>query len=50
MGLMESSCVERSYAECAKIDSDVLFEGEGWRMYNGPAGTVGMDGLHEKNK
>ncbi|MDY5124199.1 MAG: alpha-amylase family glycosyl hydrolase [Treponema sp.] len=43
MGLMEAECVLKSYEECKKINPDVLFEGEGWKMYNGAAGTVGMD-------
>ncbi|MCK9171227.1 MAG: alpha-amylase family glycosyl hydrolase, partial [Treponema sp.] len=43
MGLMESSSVLDSYASCAKLNPSVLFEGEGWKMYDGPAGTVGMD-------
>ena len=43
MGLMESSSVLDAYAACAKINPSVLFEGEGWKMYNGEKGTVGMD-------
>ncbi len=43
MGLMEASSVTDSYALCAKINPSVLFEGEGWKMYNGARGTVGMD-------
>ncbi len=43
MGLMEASSVEDSYASCARINPSVLFVGEGWKMYNGDAGTVGMD-------
>ena len=43
MGLMEANCVENAYSACAKVNPHVLFEGEGWRMYNGEAGTVGMD-------
>ena len=43
MGLMEASSVEDSYAACAKLNKSVLFEGEGWKMYNGKAGTVGLD-------
>lgn len=43
MGLMEAGCVERAYAGCKEINSDVLFVGEGWKMYNGASGTVGMD-------
>ena len=43
MGLMEASSVTDSYALCAKINPSVLFEGEGWKMYNGPKGTFGMD-------
>src|SRR5574344_1205938 len=43
MGLMESSSVLDSYAACAELDPSVLFEGEGWKMYNGPKNTFGMD-------
>lgn len=42
MGLMEASCVEEAYKECKKLNKDVLFIGEGWKMYNGGSG-VGMD-------
>ena len=43
MGLMEASSVLDSYEACAKINPSTLFEGEGWKMYNGEAGTLGMD-------
>lgn len=43
MGLMESSSVLDSYAACTKLNPSVLFEGEGWKLYDGPSGTVGMD-------
>lgn len=43
MGLMEASSVEDSYKACAAVNPSVLFEGEGWKMYNGERGTVGMD-------
>ncbi len=43
MGLIESSAIEEAYKACAVIDPDILFEGEGWKLYNGPVGTVGMD-------
>ena len=43
MGLMESSSVLDAYAKASAIDKDVLFIGEGWKMYNGPKDTVGMD-------
>lgn len=43
MGLMEANSVTEAYNVCSKIDSSVLFEGEGWKMYNGPKGTLGMD-------
>ncbi len=43
MGLMEASSVVDSYSLCAKINPSVLFEGEGWKMYNGSKGTVGLD-------
>lgn len=43
MGLMEASSVVDSYNACAKINPAILFEGEGWKMYNGESGTLGMD-------
>lgn len=43
MGLMEASSVVDSYNACKKINSSTLFEGEGWKMYNGPKGTFGLD-------
>lgn len=43
MGLMESSSVLDSYTVCSKLNPSVLFEGEAWKMYNGPKDTVGMD-------
>ena len=43
MGLMEASSVLDSYKECAKVNPSVIFEGEGWKMYDGESGTVGMD-------
>jgi pullulanase len=43
MGLMESSSVLDSYAACTKLNPSVLFAGEGWKLYNGAPGTVGMD-------
>lgn len=42
MGLMEAGCVEDAFASCKKVNAKVLFEGEGWKMYNGSDG-VGMD-------
>ena len=43
MGLMESSCVLDAYHRAAAINPNELFIGEGWKMYNGPKTTVGMD-------
>ncbi|AHC13566.1 alpha-amylase family glycosyl hydrolase [Salinispira pacifica] len=43
MGLTDTETMEQAYAEAAEIKPDVLFEGEGWKMYNGPAGTRGAD-------
>lgn len=43
MGLMEAGSVEAAYSACAKLNKSALFEGEGWKMYNGASGTVGMD-------
>jgi pullulanase len=43
MGLTDTETMEAAYAAAAAIKPDVLFEGEGWKMYNGPAGTRGTD-------
>ncbi len=43
MGLMDSQTVLDAYAGAKKLNPDVLFVGEGWKMYNGATGTVGMD-------
>ncbi len=43
MGLMDTETVLSGYAAAKAINPDTLFEGEGWKMYNGPAGTSGMD-------
>lgn len=43
MGLMDSKTVLDGYAAAKAINASALFEGEGWKMYNGPAGTNGMD-------
>ena len=43
MGLMDSKTVLDAYAVAKTLNPDVLFEGEGWKMYNGEIGTVGMD-------
>jgi pullulanase len=41
MGIIDAETMELAYAACAEVNPDVLFEGEGWKLYNGPAGTVG---------
>lgn len=43
MGLMESSCVLDAYKRASSLNPNTLFIGEGWKMYNGPKDTVGMD-------
>jgi pullulanase len=43
MGLIDTETIEGAYAAAAAIKPDVLFQGEGWKMYNGPAGTRGTD-------
>ena len=43
MGLLDSVTVLKAYDECHKIKKDILFIGEGWKMYNGRCGTVGAD-------
>ncbi len=43
MGLIDTETMNQAYAACAAINPDTLFVGEGWKMYNGPTGTQGMD-------
>lgn len=43
MGLMDSQTVLDAYAAAKAVNPATLFEGEGWKMYNGPSGTYGMD-------
>lgn len=43
MGLMDSQTVLDAYAAAKAVNPDTLFEGEGWKMYNGATGTVGME-------
>lgn len=45
MGLIDSETIlqAKSRVECRTGRNDLLFLGEGWRMYNGPGGTVAMD-------
>ncbi len=42
MGLMESSVILDGLKACRKIKKDILFIGEGWKMYSGKTG-VGLD-------
>ena len=43
MGLMDSQTVLDGYAAAKAINPNTLFEGEGWKMYNGETGTVGLE-------
>lgn len=43
MGLIDTETIYRAYSEAVKLNPKILFLGEGWRMYNGPAGTKGAD-------
>lgn len=43
MGLMDTQTVLDGYEAAVAINPNTLFVGEGWKMYNGSAGTVGMD-------
>ncbi len=43
MGLIDSETMLRCYEECHAIKNDMLFIGEGWKLYTGADGTVGMD-------
>lgn len=42
MGLIDVETIQKAYAR-ANAERDVLFIGEGWKMYNGKKGTRGMD-------
>ncbi|MCR4940063.1 MAG: pullulanase [Treponemataceae bacterium] len=43
MGLIDSGTMLCCYEACKKVKDDILFIGEGWQLYTGEAGTVGMD-------
>lgn len=43
MGLIDSETMLNSYESCKSVNPSVLFIGEGWKMYNGPKGTVALD-------
>ncbi|MFP4365027.1 MAG: alpha-amylase family glycosyl hydrolase, partial [Spirochaetia bacterium] len=45
MGLMDTETVlaARELVAALPEKADILFEGEGWQMYNGPGNTAGMD-------
>jgi Type II secretory pathway, pullulanase PulA and related glycosidases len=43
MGIIDSQTILDGYAAAKAINPNALFEGEGWKMYNGATGTVGMD-------
>ena len=43
MGLLDTETVLEAYGRCRALNPSVLFIGEGWKMYNGAAGTAGMD-------
>ena len=43
MGLIDSKTMLAAYKACKKIKSNMLFIGEGWKMYTGEEGTCGMD-------
>ncbi len=42
MGLIDTDTIMEGLASCRRIKKDVLFIGEGWKMYNGSTGC-GMD-------
>ncbi|MBO4704979.1 MAG: pullulanase [Spirochaetaceae bacterium] len=43
MGLIDSETMLNCFEECRKIKEDMLFIGEGWKLYTGAKDTVGMD-------
>lgn len=46
MGLLDTETVLEAYRRCRALNPSVLFIGEGWKMYTGAAGTIGMDQLY----
>ena len=43
MGLLDTETVLEAYNRCRALNPSVLFIGEGWKLYNGTEGTVGLD-------
>lgn len=43
MGLIDRGTMLAAHDACQSLKPGLLFLGEGWRMYDGPAGTLGMD-------
>lgn len=43
MGLIDSKTMLAAHKACKKIKNNVLFIGEGWKMYTGEEGTCGLD-------
>jgi len=43
MGLVDTETISAAYREASRVNPDVIFIGEGWKMYNGPPGTKGAD-------
>lgn len=45
MGLIDTDTILGAYDRVRALPGkdDILFQGEGWKMYNGPEGTSGMD-------
>ena len=43
MGLIDSKTMLAAYKACKKIKNNMLFIGEGWKMYTGEEGTCGLD-------
>ena len=43
MGLLDTETVLEAYRRCSELNPSALFIGEGWKMYTGAPGTIGMD-------
>lgn len=43
MGLLDTETVLEAYRRCSALNPSALFIGEGWKMYTGAPGTIGMD-------
>lgn len=43
MGLIDKDTILQSYEKCSSLNGDIIFLGEGWKMFNGDSSLSGMD-------